>query len=72
MIIDSFKEKDTIAVFWLADVFARYKLIHNEYRQSFMQSFMPINTDKVYQKYVFIFVKDKEKFEQKPLSHYLS
>ena len=32
---------------------------------------MPINTDKVYQKYVFIFVKDKEKFEQKPLSHYL-
>ena len=33
MIIDSFKEKDTIAVFWLADVFARYKLIHNEYRK---------------------------------------
>ena len=34
--------------------------------------FMPINTDKVYQKYIFIFVKDKEKFEQKPLSHYKS
>ena len=34
MIIDSFKEKDTIAVFWLADVFAaRYKLIYNEYRK---------------------------------------
>lgn len=33
---------------------------------------MPINTDKVCHKYVFIFVEDKEKFEQKPLSHYLS
>ena len=30
---------------------------------------MPINTDKVHHKYVFVFVKDKEKFEQKPLEH---
>ena len=33
---------------------------------------MPVNIDKVHQKYVFIFVKDKEKIEQKPISHYLS
>ena len=35
MIIDSFKEKDTIAAFLLTDVFARYELIMSTERAAF-------------------------------------